>query len=48
MSDLIVKKLAEVVGEKGGGRKDFAMAGLKNFEKKEEIKREFFNILKNL
>ncbi len=48
MSDVIVKKLAEVVGEKGGGRKDFAMAGLKNFEKKEEIKREFFNILKNL
>ncbi len=47
-ADFIVKRLAEVVNKKGGGKKDFAMAGLENFNCSEKLKEEFSKILEEL
>ncbi len=44
----IVRRLGALAGGKGGGRKDFATAGVSNFDKAKEIELEFFNIVKNL
>ncbi len=44
----IVKKLAVLANGKGGGKKDFAMAGVENFNNKEAIKEEFFKILNQI
>lgn len=42
----IVKKILEHVKAKGGGKENFAMAGLENIGEKEKIKIEFFKTLK--
>ena len=44
----IIKKLAVFANGKGGGKKDFAMAGVENFNNKEAIKEEFFKILSQI
>ena len=44
----IVKKLAVLANGKGGGKKDFAMAGVENFNNKKEIEEEFFKILNQI
>ena len=41
----LVKLLAKLADGKGGGKKDFASAGLYNFNKKEEVEKEFFRHL---
>ena len=41
----IVKKLCLLVNGKGGGKKDFAMAGVFSFKEKETIENGFFEIL---
>ena len=43
----IIKRLSAIVGGKGGGRKDFATAGVLNFDMAKEIEAEFFNIFRN-
>ena len=44
----IVKKLAVLANGKGGGKKDFAMAGVENFNNKKEIEEEFFKSLNQI
>ncbi len=39
-ANLIVERLAKLVNKKGGGKKDFAMAGLENFNYNEMLKEE--------
>ena len=42
----IVSEILKVVSGKGGGKKNFAMAGLENSNEKETIKKIFFKSLK--
>ena len=44
-ASLIVKRLSSLANGKGGGKKDFAMAGVENFKEREKIENEFFKIL---
>ena len=41
----LVKLLADLAAGKGGGKKDFASAGVDNFSKRAEIEKEFFRQL---
>ena len=44
----LIKLLAERVNGKGGGKKDFASAGVENFNKRAEVEKEFFSWLEKL
>ena len=48
LANEIIQRLVKIVDGHGGGKKDFAMAGIHDFTKKKELTNLFYKILKEI